>query len=64
MLRFPTWQILCADVSSTGGLHERLHLKVVMPLLWGVPPKRDTLRKAIHQGGGIVHRCFQEWQFM
>ena len=26
------------------GLHETLHMTVAIPLLWGIPPRHETLR--------------------
>eukprot|EP00898_Chlorokybus_atmophyticus_P006351 jgi/Chlat1/6717/Chrsp50S06424 len=46
------------------GLHEKLHMTVAVPLLWGVPPALDSLRDAIRTGGGVVHHAYRQWAFL
>lgn len=45
------------------GLHERLKMTVVMPLLNGVPPQWDYLHWSIKEGGGVIERVCKEWHF-
>ena len=40
-------QVVAAEKASKGGLHEKLSMIVVVPLLWGVPPASDTLHVAV-----------------
>eukprot|EP00271_Cylindrocystis_brebissonii_P014043 TRINITY_DN3497_c1_g2_i1.p1 TRINITY_DN3497_c1_g2~~TRINITY_DN3497_c1_g2_i1.p1 ORF type:complete len:291 (+),score=47.43 TRINITY_DN3497_c1_g2_i1:273-1145(+) len=56
-------EIVVLEKNSSEGLHEKLHLTVALPLLWGVPPALDTLHYAIRTGGGIVDRMYNRWEF-
>jgi len=57
-------QVVAAEKATTEGLHEKLTMTVVMPLLWGVPPAVDTLNHAIRSGGGIVEKTYKQWHFL
>lgn len=57
-------EVVAAEKATTEGLHEKLTMSVVMPLLWGVPPAVDTLNHAIRSGGGIVERTYKQWHFL
>uniref|UniRef100_A0A7I4DYJ6 DUF7811 domain-containing protein n=1 Tax=Physcomitrium patens TaxID=3218 RepID=A0A7I4DYJ6_PHYPA len=56
--------VVIAEKATTEGLHEKLTMMVVMPLLWGVPPAVDTLNYAIRSGGGIVEKTYKQWHFL
>lgn len=56
--------MVAAEKALTEGLHEKLTMTVVMPLLWGVPPAVDTLNHAIRSGGGIVEKTYKQWHFL
>lgn len=48
--------------SGTGdGLCESLTMALALPLLWGVPPEYEKLRRGIQRGGGIIHKIYKEW---
>lgn len=36
----------CKLLCLCSGLHESLHMTVAIPLLWGIPPRHETLRYA------------------
>ncbi|KAG0575846.1 hypothetical protein KC19_5G034800 [Ceratodon purpureus] len=57
-------EVVIAEKATTEGLHEKLTMTVVMPLLWGVPPAVDTLNYAIRSGGGIVEKTYKQWHFL
>uniref|UniRef100_A0A7I4DYC1 DUF7811 domain-containing protein n=1 Tax=Physcomitrium patens TaxID=3218 RepID=A0A7I4DYC1_PHYPA len=57
-------EVVIAEKATTEGLHEKLTMMVVMPLLWGVPPAVDTLNYAIRSGGGIVEKTYKQWHFL
>lgn len=57
-------EVVAAEKALTEGLHEKLTMTVVMPLLWGVPPAVDTLNHAIRSGGGIVEKTYKQWHFL
>lgn len=55
---------MAAEKATKGGLHEKLTMTVVVPLLWGVPPASETLHLAVRTGGGIVDKVYWQWDFL
>lgn len=56
-------EVVVLEKQTMEGLHEKLHLTVAIPLLWGVPPAVDALNQAIRSGGGIVDKVYRQWEF-
>ncbi|XP_022888954.1 uncharacterized protein LOC111404370 [Olea europaea var. sylvestris] len=50
--------ILATEKASKGGLHEKLTMTVVVPLLWGVPLTSETFHLTVCSGGGIVDKVY------
>lgn len=48
------------EIAHVEGQHVSLHI----PLLWGVPPEVERLTRGIEQGGGIIHKVYNEWFFI
>lgn len=46
---------------ALSGVHEYLHMTVAIPLLFGVPPEYERLKKGIKTGGGIIEKVYREW---
>ncbi|KAL9685547.1 hypothetical protein QQ045_022998 [Rhodiola kirilowii] len=57
-------EVVAAQKATKGGLHEKLTMKVAVPLLWGVPPASETLHLAVQSGGGIVEKIYWQWDFL
>jgi hypothetical protein len=57
-------QVVATEKESKGGLHEKLTMAVVVPLLWGIPPAADRLRFVVRTGGGIVEKVYWQWDFL
>ncbi|GMH28757.1 hypothetical protein Nepgr_030600 [Nepenthes gracilis] len=57
-------EVVAAAKATDGGLHEKLTMKVAVPLLWGVPPASETLHLAVRTGGGIVEKVYWQWHFL
>uniref|UniRef100_A0A7N0TTV0 DUF7811 domain-containing protein n=1 Tax=Kalanchoe fedtschenkoi TaxID=63787 RepID=A0A7N0TTV0_KALFE len=57
-------EVVAAQKATKGGLHEKLTMKVAVPLLWGVPPASETLHLAVQSGGGIVEKVYWQWDFL
>ncbi|KAL4451737.1 hypothetical protein ABPG75_007399 [Micractinium tetrahymenae] len=43
------------------GVHEVLHMSLAIPLLFGVPPEYERLKRGVIQGGGVIERIQQQW---
>lgn len=43
------------------GVHEVLHMSLAIPLLFGVPPEYERLKRGVIQGGGVIERVQREW---
>ena len=57
-------QVVATEKETKGGLHEKLTMVVVVPLLGGIPPTADRLRFVIQTGGGIVEKVYWQWDFL
>lgn len=57
-------EIVIREHKSSSGLHESLHMTVAIPLLWGIPPRHETLSTAIISGGGYVEKVYRQWQLL
>ncbi|KAL0047472.1 hypothetical protein WJX82_004349 [Trebouxia sp. C0006] len=57
-------EIVIREHKSSSGLHESLHMTVAIPLLWGIPPRHETLSTAIVSGGGYVEKVYRQWQLL
>ena len=57
-------QVVAIEKESKGGLHDKLTMAFVVPLLWGIPPTRDRLRFVVRTGGGIVEKVYWQWDFL
>lgn len=55
-------EIVIREHKNTSGLHESLHMTVAIPMLWGIPPRHETLSTAIVSGGGYVDKVYRQWQ--
>lgn len=54
--------IVMREHRSSSGLHDTLYMTVAIPLLWGIPPRHESLSTAIISGGGVVEKVYRQWQ--
>lgn len=43
------------------GVHEVLHMSLAIPLLFGVPPEYERLKRGVIQGGGVIESVQRQW---
>ncbi|PSC69556.1 hypothetical protein C2E20_6995 [Micractinium conductrix] len=54
-------EVVMTQRKLNSGVHECLHMRVAIPLLFGVPPEYERLRAGVIQGGGVIERVTRDW---